>query len=269
MTSIHFCWPEGKAGAFTASYDDGPPEDPLLIEIFNRYGMRGTWNLNGNRSIPNPTPGVDKKLQALYTGHEVAAHSLTHPCLERLPDERILMEMMEDRRRLEGAIGYPVKGMALPYGSYDQRVLGILAQAGIVHCRTVKSTMSFGVPENFLEWHPTCHHQADLPKLWQDFTNRKEPHKLFYLWGHSYEFDRNNNWDIIEAFGALVKAALESGWLWSATNMEIYDYVTAWRKLWCSLDGSSVRNTCGTSLWVKTGNNVVKIGAGETLVVTE
>jgi hypothetical protein len=267
MIRIEFCWPEGKAGAFTASYDDGPKEDRPLVEIFNRYGMRGTWNLNGNRVAAAVNPGGDvawPELQSLYAGHEVAAHGLTHPWLDRIPDERILMELVEDRRRLETGVRYPVKGISLPFGAYDRRVLAILERAGIVHCRTTRATLGFGVPENFLEWHPTCHHKAELSKLWQDFTDRKEPHKLFYLWGHSYEFDRNQNWEVIEQFGALVRTAREAGWLWCATNMEIYEYVTAWRRLWCSLDGSSVRNVNGTPLWLRADGRLVRVGAGET-----
>lgn len=38
MIAIQFCWPEGKAGAFTASYDDGLKEDRRLVEIFYLWG---------------------------------------------------------------------------------------------------------------------------------------------------------------------------------------------------------------------------------------
>ena len=268
MTRIEFCWPEGKAGAFTASYDDGAKEDRRLVEIFNRFGIRGTWNLNGNRVAAEASPTGDvawPELPSLFAGHEVAVHGFTHPWLDRIPAERMLFELVEDRRRLEAGVKYPVKGMSLPFGAYDGHVLTALARAGIVHCRTVRATSAFGLPENFLEWHPTCHHRAELAKLWLDFTDRKEPHKLFYLWGHSYEFDRNQNWELIEEFGAKVGAAREAGWLWCATNMEIYDYVTAWRSLWCSLDGSSFRNVCGTPLWAKVDGKLVRIGAGETV----
>jgi hypothetical protein len=49
--------------------------------------------------------------------------------------------------------------------------------------------------------------------------------------------------------------------------MEIYDYATAWRRLWCSLDGSSFRNVSGTPLWVRAGGQLTRIGAGETLAM--
>jgi hypothetical protein len=267
MTPIQFSWPEGKAGAFTTSYDDGPKEDRRLATLFTRCGIRGTWNLNSSW-IPEQAKETERvawsELRTLYAEHEVAVHGFMHPWLERIPEERALMEIVEDRRRLEAGVMYPVKGMSLPYGTYDRRVLAVLERAGIVHCRTTRATQAFGVPENFLEWHPTCHHNANLTQLWQQFQDNKDPHKLFYLWGHSYEFDRQNNWEIIERFSDTVKEARTAGWLWCATNMEIYEYVTAWRALWCSLDGCSFRNTRGIPLWFRIGPKVIKLGAGET-----
>ena len=50
--------------------------------------------------------------------------------------------------------------------------------------------------------------------------------KLFYLWGHSYEFEDNNNWDVIENFA---KALGRKEDVWYATNGEIYDYVTEYK----------------------------------------
>ena len=39
-------FPEGREKALTFSYDDGVLADRKLIEIFDRYGLKGTFNLN-------------------------------------------------------------------------------------------------------------------------------------------------------------------------------------------------------------------------------
>ena len=39
-------FPEGKQSAFTLSYDDGQIYDRKLVEMFNRYGLKGTFHLN-------------------------------------------------------------------------------------------------------------------------------------------------------------------------------------------------------------------------------
>ena len=36
----------GKNKALTFSYDDGVTQDKRLIEIFNKYGLKATFNLN-------------------------------------------------------------------------------------------------------------------------------------------------------------------------------------------------------------------------------
>lgn len=36
----------GKKKAVTFSFDDGVTQDIRLIEIFNKYGLKGTFNLN-------------------------------------------------------------------------------------------------------------------------------------------------------------------------------------------------------------------------------
>lgn len=41
-----YLFPGGKAKALTMSYDDGKVQDRRLIDIFNKYGIKGTFNLN-------------------------------------------------------------------------------------------------------------------------------------------------------------------------------------------------------------------------------
>ena len=52
MAQVFMRFPGGKLKALTFSYDDGVEQDVRLIEIFKKYGLRGTFNLNstgGNR----------------------------------------------------------------------------------------------------------------------------------------------------------------------------------------------------------------------------
>ena len=39
-------FPGGLAKALTFSYDDGVEQDIRLVEILDKYGMKGTFNLN-------------------------------------------------------------------------------------------------------------------------------------------------------------------------------------------------------------------------------
>lgn len=261
MEKIRFnCWKDGKKRALTTSYDDGVFQDRRLVEIFNKYGIRASFHLNGGLLDMKGTVSA-AEIETLYAGHEVSAHSLTHPFLERVSAAEVVHEILEDRRILESACGCPVRGMSYPMGTYNDAVVQMLPMLGIKYARTVKSTRKFNVPNDFLLWDPTCHHNDEqLFELLEKFKQNTYPMPLFYLWGHSYEFDRNENWDRIEKFCEQASGIEDC---WYATNIEIYDYVTALRALEFSSDRSMVYNPTATDVWVRYEHESIKIPAGK------
>lgn len=254
-------YPHGKKKALTMSYDDGQVFDRRLIDIFNKYGIKGTFNLNSGKFDTEPYVSREE-IKELYKGHEVAVHTVDHPYLTLIPSEELVYQIMEDRRNLESLVGYQVRGMAYPYGDYNDIVLNSLASFGIEYSRTVRSTKSFRIPNNFLEWHPTCHHDQDVIQKLKEFKNLKEWEQmpLFYVWGHSFEFDRNGNWDLIEEF---CKMASFDENVWYATNIEIMDYINALKSLKFSADGSMVYNPSAIPVWIGVDHEPVKIDPGE------
>lgn len=249
---LTFCFPEGKKKALTFSYDDGAKPDERLIEIFNRHNMKATFNLNAARYQEEPEKNA-AYLKQLYAGHEIACHGKTHPFFERITQMSLVEDILEDRRMLEELTGRIVNGMAYPYGTYDSNVLQTLRSLGIVYSRTVKSTGKFGFPDDFLEWNPTCHHRENIAEL-ADRLLATPYLSLCYVWGHSFEFDRNNDWHIIEDFCAKLADKED---IWYATNMEIHDYITAFRRLVTSADSHIVRNPSAQTVWLLDWNNMV------------
>ncbi len=121
---IYTCFPEGKAKALTMSYDDGRIQDERLVAIFNKYGIKGTFNLNyglmEDTRDPNRIPR--ERVRELYQGHEVATHTMTHPTIERCPLTEVAEEILADRKGLESLTGRPVRGHAYPNGSYSEEI---------------------------------------------------------------------------------------------------------------------------------------------------
>ncbi|HWO14651.1 MAG TPA: polysaccharide deacetylase family protein [Polyangiaceae bacterium] len=71
------------------------------------------------------------QVRALHgDGHEIGSHSLTHPLLPELSDERIALEVGASRRELSRIIGAPVSSFCYPNGSYDARTLRAVESAG-------------------------------------------------------------------------------------------------------------------------------------------
>lgn len=256
-------FPQGKRKALTMSYDDGVTADRRLVEIFNRHGIRGTFHLNSGY-LGQPGKLEPGEVASLFKGHEVSAHSVSHPSLINLPDSVIVAEMLKDREALEALVGYPVRGMSYPFGSYSQRVMRVLAGLGFEYGRTVVATNAFGVPEDFLAWPATCHHNHRLMELGQDFLRRDERRNklLLYVWGHSYQFDSDKNWDLIEQFCALVG---RNDAIWYATNIEIVDYVKAIHSLHFSAALDCVYNPSATAVWMTVDEKAVQVPPGATM----
>ncbi len=266
MPPIRFnLYPGGKTHAVTLSYDDGVIEDRRLVEILNRHGLKGTFHLN-SATLDRDINLKREEIAALYRNHEVSAHSVSHPHLDALPREEFATEILEDRRALERLVGYPVRGMSYPFGTYSESIVETLPSLGIEYARTVESHGRFHVPDNLLLWHPTCHHGQDLAAKTDAFFSetRTLRLRLLYVWGHSYEFARKDNWDVIEQFGDRVAKEERA---WCATNIEIADYLRALRQLRVNVDGTHVQNLSHLPLWITWNNEPHEIPAGALVVL--
>ena len=256
------CYKDGKHKALTMSFDDGQVHDLRLVDIFNKNGIKGTFHLNSGKLDDEAGKFLTSEdVATKFEGHEISVHSLTHPFLERVSDEEVVFEITEDRKILEKLCGYPVRGMPYPFGTYTAALIPKLRTLGMQYSRTVKSTLKFTVPEDFMEWHPTCH-QIDgrIYDYLTAFKENKYPMPLFYVWGHSFEFPRDNNWERFEDF---CKAASGDPDVWYATNIEIYDYVMALRALRFSADRTMVYNPTATDVWIDVEKQTVHCPAGK------
>jgi peptidoglycan-N-acetylglucosamine deacetylase len=191
-------FPAGHRMAFTSSWDDGTIHDRRLAPALRDLGMKGTFHLNSGflrrpgqeHAGTGMAPYIETaEVAALYAGHEVAGHTLTHPWLDRLDAAQVAQEVLEDRKNLEDLVGYPVRGMAYPYGAYNRRVMEVLRAVGVVYARTVESRGNPWVPDEPLAWPATC---SVLKEGWtQDFLSwyDRGGQGLYFVWGHSYEFE--------------------------------------------------------------------------------
>ena len=269
---VYTCFPGGKAKALTMSYDDGKLQDERLVAIFNRYGIKGTFNINIELLRPEQEEGKKPqyprlpmdRIKELYKGHEVATHTMTHPTIERCPLVEVAQEILEDRKNLERLTGGLVRGHAYPNGSYSEEIKQLFRQLGIAYGRVVESVPNYAFPKDHMEWHPTCHHtDPELMKKAEFFANfqKRQYLKLMYVWGHSYEFDDKDNWDVIEKFCEYMGGRED---IWYATNIEIIDYMEAAKNLKFSADNESVYNPSAQSVWLQVDDKkIVEVKGGQ------
>jgi len=278
MGFLSMRFPGGKAKALTLSYDDAVQQDVRLMTILNKYGLKCTFNINtglfAEEGHEYPKGQIHRRMSEkeavnLYkdSGHEVAIHALTHPFLEQLPANLVIKEIVEDRKNIERLFGKITRGMAYPFGTFNDEVVNILKSCGIAYARTVHSTESFQIPTDWLRLPATCHHNnPKLPELTDKFINDKPFGSpwLFYLWGHSYEFEADNNWELIEDFAEKIGGRDD---IWYATNIEIYDYIQAYNQLIFSMDESMVYNPSAFVIYFVYNRQMYTIQPGETLML--
>ena len=133
-------FPEGKAKAITFSYDDGVKTDKKLIEIFNKYGLKATFNLNSRLFDCENWHGRMDEAETYKTfsgsGHEVAIHGARHIFLNKVPLPEAVNEVLTCRTYLEEKFGRIVRGMAYAYNGYNDEIIQALTSAS----RTVFQT---------------------------------------------------------------------------------------------------------------------------------
>lgn len=226
---------QGKKKFLTFSYDDGVTQDKRLVKIFNKYGLKATFNINsellgkpGYLRRENMWVGHNKiepeEAAGLYRNHEVAAHTLTHPHLTELPDDGIVYQVEEDRKNLEALLHKEVVGLAYPGGkpNFDERVVDVIKKnTQVKYARTTISNYSFDKQENLLAFKPTVYHMEfdKMMELGEKFIKMEtDVPQIFYVWGHSYEFDYYDTWCAFEKFCKMMSGRDD---IFYGTNREI------------------------------------------------
>jgi len=224
----------GKKKAITFSFDDGVTQDIRLTQMLNAYGLKATFNLNSallglQGSLERNGKKVSHQkilacdVRRVYQGHEIAAHTLTHPNLTTLDDDTIVHQVETDRRILSEIAGYEVVGMAYPCGGVnnDDRVAAVIRErTGIKYARTITSTCRFDGQDNLFRFDPSVYYiDADLESIVDKFLALKaDQPQLLYIWGHSYEMDAEYiSW---EKFESICKRLAGHSDIFYGTNKE-------------------------------------------------
>lgn len=276
-------FPGGKPKAVTFSYDDGCPQDKRFSETLTQYGLKGTFNLNGYgfKGTTGLSP-EEVKEYLVDKGHEIAVHGYSHRAsgAQRLVEG--IKDVLDNRLELEELFGGIVRGMAYPDSGITRMANGTkyedakqyLTELDIAYSRTLGGDNDkFELPADWHAWMPTAHHNnpqiLDWIQKFIDFETNPQngyrktwPPMLFYIWGHSYEFDRNDNWDLLTEICEKISG---NDQVWYATNIEIFDYVQGYMNLKWSANGARVYNPNLFTVWFDVDGTTYSVAPGETI----
>ena len=274
-------FPDGKAKAFTMSYDDGCPQDRRFSDVITKHGLKCTFNINNDFVRPNNYTAEEMEEIYFSRGHEVAVHGAAHKANGNMSTIVGIKDVLDNRLELERKTGRIIKGMAYPDSGIRRfannttysDIKSYLTHLGISYARTLGGDNDeFLLPYDWHAWMPTAHHTnpkimefidkfINLDLSTKVYHSQRGP-KLFYLWGHSFEFDNNNNWELLDEICQKISGNDE---IWYATNMEIYNYVEAYNSLVLSANETIIYNPTLIDVWLDIDGKVYKVASGETI----
>lgn len=117
-------WPNGAKAAVVLTYDDAAPSQlDHAIPALDRAGLKGSFFLSNVR-----LEDVGRWRDAAAHGHELANHTLFHPCLagtfamprqqqlEQHDPDSVIREIAQQNVLLTAIDGHPTHGFAVPCG---------------------------------------------------------------------------------------------------------------------------------------------------------
>ena len=262
-------YPYGKKKAFNITYDDGVLQDVRFVQLLDRYGIKGTFNLNSQlmyeefewthengMTVKRLPPHTAREL---YIGHEVASHTLTHPYMHDMAEDEIMHQLGQDKYNLEQLFGRKVAGFAVPFSFYSDVIAQCAEKCGFEYARCSEERYCYTPPENCYWWAAGAFH-LNL-KMWdfaEKFFETDEELALCQIVGHSYDLDAENMWEDMEK---LLKRVSEDAETVSMTNIEIVRYLKAMGK--ADITEKHIQNNSDTELWFEADGKIISVKAGE------
>jgi peptidoglycan/xylan/chitin deacetylase (PgdA/CDA1 family) len=182
-----------KANIASITFDDGYQDNyEVALPILERMGFQATFFVTTGflgkffptsaGQYPMMTEAHVRQLAAL--GHEVGAHTITHPKLTKVSLTMAKAEVNGSKEFLEDLLGCPVVSFAYPKGDYNETVKELVRQSGFLFAPTVRA----GLVGSHPDW-------LALPRVWvsgrlsvRGFEARISPAI------EQYEYFRNKLW---------------------------------------------------------------------------
>jgi peptidoglycan-N-acetylglucosamine deacetylase len=198
----------------TTSWDDGHKLDVQLAHLLRKYNIPATFYISpASMEFSKGDLLSEQEIQILSENFEIGGHTLNHPNLAQVPLDVAVDNIKAGKDILESIVGKQLQSFAYPYGAYTEQVQKAVLDLGFMVARTTKR-FSIASSKDYSALPTTVHvytHVSDvlqLPKYrtlqWRKlaryfFDQTIEKGGVFHLWGHSWEINKYNEWENLEA----------------------------------------------------------------------
>lgn len=196
-----------------ASFDDATIQDVRVAELMKKYQIETIFYWPAKPEMCNEPNGrtslsTDQMLE-ISKDFEIGSHTITHPLLTRIAPEEAETEIVESKRLLEQMLDQPINSFCYPRGYSNPAIQEMVVNAGYDNARSTLVGYVHETENRFFEQtavHVACDRKEYAGLDWFDYgiklfeIAKKVPDSLFHIWGHSWEIDKNNQWDRFEQF---------------------------------------------------------------------
>jgi peptidoglycan/xylan/chitin deacetylase (PgdA/CDA1 family) len=173
------------------TFDDGFADNLRAFEQLAAKNLSATlYVTTGWIGKPSMLAAGDLKRLSDYP-IEVGAHSVSHPRLDEIGDDKARAEITDSATQLEDMLGRHIRTFAYPHGCYDERARQAVISAGYHSAAAVKNALSHPGDDPFAlaRWTITAGTSASqlaevlrgglVPKAWQKERHRTRAYRRF------------------------------------------------------------------------------------------
>jgi peptidoglycan-N-acetylglucosamine deacetylase len=193
--------------------------------MLSEYGLAATFYISPwNQEFAADDLLTPRAVSDISSDFEIGAHTLTHRSLPTISEEEAAREVAGSKAFLEQITGSPVTSFCYPRGAYTELHVEQVRAAGYRYARTVtryafnlNNPLEAGTSlhvfnygwgyellrtARFARFRPVaswrCLDWGVLGRAMFDLVRNEGG--IFHIWGHSWEVDKNNDWQRLEAF---------------------------------------------------------------------
>ena len=196
------------------SWDDACKHDLKLAELLEKYELPAIFYWQSNLEKAHNIGKVKEFLTiddciAISKKFEVGSHTVTHQYLTDLNTKQARNEIFISKQIWEGILGKPVTSFCYPRGRQNSIIRMLVKNAGYTDARTTVVGWTHKSTDAILT-NTSVHVGVDRVeykgKCWEDFAReildraRKEDDSIFHVFGHSWEIERENDWQALDDF---------------------------------------------------------------------
>ena len=234
-----------KKTIVTTSWDDGHALDRKLTDVLKQFSLKGTLYISPkDREFSANDLLSDNEVALLAQDFEIGAHTMTHPRLSTVSAVTAGEEILHSKQYLEKVISASVTSFCYPGGDYTATNINQVKEAPFVLGRTVKR-FSFDVGSDPYQLPTTLHAYRHWSDIWhiakftkfnpitflkcylnwdvlgmKMFDYTVEHGGVFHLWGHSWEIEKNKDWQRLENLCKYISNRPDVSYV---TNRELYE----------------------------------------------